>query len=60
MERRTVPLKWGDKVVGTCEIEYDEKKINILSNNITDPVLRELLEGAPPSFSINNTKIEEK
>lgn len=56
-ERKTVPLKWKDKVVGTCEIAYDDKGYEVIATDITDPKIRELLEGAPPSFSINNTKI---
>lgn len=58
MEPKTVPLKWEDRVIGTCEVEQDEKGVKVISTNITDPKLKELLAGAPPSFSINNTKVD--
>lgn len=57
MEPKTVPLKWEDRVIGTCEVEQDEKGVNVISTNITDRKLKELLEEASPSFSIN-TKVD--
>ncbi len=59
MKRITVPLKYNNEVVGTCEIEYDKHDVKIISSNITDTKLSELLEESSPSFSIKNTKIEE-
>jgi hypothetical protein len=58
MLQRVVPLKFKGKVVGSAVIEADEKGVKVLTTNITDPELREMLEGAPPSFSIKNTKVE--
>lgn len=59
METKTVPLKWDDKVIGSCVVEQDSKGVRVVSTDITDPDVRELLSGAPPSFTKSIIRLED-
>ena len=56
---KAVPLKWEDKVIGSCVVDVDEKGVVVVSTDITDPKARELLSDAPPSFTKSIIRLED-
>lgn len=56
MEKKTVPLKFDDRVVGTATIEIDETGYKIFSTHITDNFLKEVLEFPPVSIGFLKEK----
>ncbi len=56
---KTVPLKYKDKVIGGCVVDVDEKGVVVVSTDITDPKIKELLADAPPSFTKSIIKLED-
>lgn len=57
-EVKTVPLTFGDKVIGEADVQETEAGIHVMTTRITDPTMRRMLEISigPMSITIPDKK----